>query len=64
MPQPIEGYLEQALLEFERHLQSWSIKESPFMRAEKVVGAKLFVGFLLGRPLPNPFAERGGAQSP
>ena len=61
MAQPIDAYLEQALLEFERQLQDWPIKESQFTRAEKIVGARLFVGFLLGKPLPNRFAKREGS---
>ena len=33
-------------------------KPKQFVRAEKVAGAKLFVKFLPGTPLPNPFSGR------
>jgi hypothetical protein len=59
MNQPIQDYLERALDDFETHLKTQPIKMAHFTRAERLIGAKLFVRFLLGMPSPpNPFAER------
>ena len=58
MVQPIQLYLHAALEEFEEALKAHPVHESQFLRAEKLLGAKLFIDFLLGTPLPNPFAER------
>jgi hypothetical protein len=53
MVQPIEAFLRAALEEFEDRLKLHPVHESQFLRAEKLVGAKLFVDFLLGKPLPQ-----------
>jgi len=57
MNQPIQDYLEQALRDFEVALASHHVHESYLTRGEKLIGAKWFVGFILGKPLPDPFAN-------
>ena len=54
----IHEYLERAVQDFAIHLEAHPTKESYFTRGVKLEGAKLFVMFLLGKPLPNPFADR------
>jgi len=56
MNQPIQEYLEQALEDFETYLKTQPTKMARFTRAERLIGAKLFVDFLLGTPSLDPFA--------
>jgi hypothetical protein len=58
MTQPIQEYLEQALEDFETHLKTQPTKMARFTHAERLIGAKLFVDFLLGTPSLDPFAGR------
>jgi len=58
MSQSIQDYLEAALKDFEEALAAHPVRESFVTRGEKLIGARWFVGFLLGKPLPNPFVDR------
>ena len=58
MNQPIQEYLEQALEDFETYLKTQPTKMARFTRAERLIGAKLFVDFLLGTPSLDPFGGR------
>ena len=58
MNQPIREYLEQALDDFETYLNTQPTKMARFTHAERLIGAKLFVDFLLGTPSLDPFAGR------
>ena len=58
MNQPIQEYLEQALEDFETFLKTQPTKMSRFTHAERLIGAKLFVHFLLGTALLDPFTRR------
>jgi hypothetical protein len=55
--QPIQGYLEQALEDFETYLKTQPTKMARFTHAERLIGAKLFVDFLLGTPSHDPFGR-------
>ena len=55
MSQPIQEYLEHALEDFERYLKTQPTKMARFTHAERLIGAKLFVDFLLGTPSLDPF---------
>jgi hypothetical protein len=58
MNQPIQEYLEQALEDFETYLRTQPTKMARFIYAERLIGAKLFVRFLLGTASLDPFAGR------
>ncbi len=58
MVQPIQLYLQAALEQFEEALNARPVQESTFLRAEQLLGARLFVDFLLGKPFPVPFVQR------
>jgi hypothetical protein len=58
MNQPIQEYLEQVLDDFETYLNTQPTKMARFTHAERLIGAKLFVDFLLGTPSLDPFAGR------
>ena len=58
MNQPIQEYLEQALDDFETYLNTQPTRMARFTHAERLIGAKLFVDFLLGTPSLDPFAGR------
>ena len=57
MAQPIEAYLEQALKDFEAHIDEQPVHLARMARGERLIGAKLFVKFLLGKPVLSPFGE-------
>ena len=57
MAQPIEAYFEQALREFEAHIDEQPVHLARFARGERLIGAKQFVKFLLGKPVFNPTSE-------
>jgi hypothetical protein len=50
--------LEQALEDFETFLKTQPTKVSRFTHAERLIGAKPFVHFLLGTASLDPFAGR------
>ena len=58
MNQPIQEYLEQALEDSETFLKTQPTKMSQFTHAERLIGAKLLVHFLLGTASLDPFARR------
>jgi hypothetical protein len=58
MSQPIQEYLEQALEDFETFLKTQPTKMARFTHAERLIGAELFVNFLLGTASLDPFARR------
>ena len=58
MNQPIQEYLEQALSDFETYLKTQPTRMARFTHAERLIGAKLFVDFLLGTPSLDPFSGR------
>ena len=58
MNQPIQEYLEQALSDFETYLKTQPTRMARFTQAERLIGAKLFVDFLLGTASLDPFSGR------